>query len=250
MDVDIPLSKQAQGVLGPHNAPAVEHYRHKEAGSEGSTRTPLPPPPRVGNRRDQVSYSPDTGRAPVADVSMDSIGRGSGRAKRDLTNASFDGNSNQRAERPRMLNERISGLPPPEGRGGRKQPQGIRQNNGYNGEPDAFEPHFPERVNTRQDDHAPSPAKTFEQRLDLVSRPPMSRGASLLSRISRGSDDVQPPPPSLRDRVQIGTKRDRDDMARGHNADPPFETDDGETDLAGGRKNRKRRRGRRGGAPS
>lgn len=250
MDVDLSSSRQVPGPKEPYSASVGERYRRSEAEFEGQVRTaPQPPPPRAGNRRDP-SYSSEVRRPPMADAPLDDFERGSGRTKWDTAGVPFDESLPHNA-RPRMLNERISGLPPPplppppEGRSSRKQPQEIRQDNGYNGEPDAFEPRVSERIIMRQDNYA-LPAKTFEQRLDPIDRPLIQRG-SLLSRISRGGNDPPPTLQSLRDRVQIGSKRGRDDMVRDHFTEGPFEADDGDPDSAA--KRRKRRTRRRGGPP-
>lgn len=244
MDIDPPPSRQALGASVPYNVPAGERYRREEVDLREPARAPLPAPPRSGNRRDQSAYSPELQRAPVA--VLDSAERGNGSVKRNPSNASVD--QNLRNERPWMAAERHP-LPLPPFPEARRQIQENRTDKAYNGEP-------PDAVDTRQVDYVPLPAKTFEQRLSLsAERPPMPpRGASLLSRISRGGNDIPsppppPPPPSLRDRVQIGIKRDRDDVFRDHLPERPLEVDDGETDFAGTKRGKKRRRNRRGGPP-
>ncbi|KAF5351111.1 hypothetical protein D9756_008315 [Leucocoprinus leucothites] len=252
IEVELAPARQASGPSVLRNAstqPVQERYQRQDAGFAGLPRPPQPLP-RANHRRDPSSYSPEARRAPpVQHVQSDVMERGSGRSKwGDMAATPMD--ETMHDERPRLLNERISEPPPPsrgemQGRGARKQPQGIRQNNGYNGELVPPEVRAMGRMDIRQDNYPPPPVKTFEQRLDPIDRQQVARTGTLLSRISHGGNDV--PPPSLRDRVQTGNKRDRDDMVRGHFPDAPMEVDDGDPD-AGGRR-RKRRRARRGGAP-
>ena len=97
------------------------------------------------------------------------------------------------------------------------------------------------------------PASTSQQR-PSTSR----RGASLLDRLSldHGGDSSAGgmASPSLRERVQIPTKRDRDDMLGGDSnpMDPSFDVDDGPGGDPAAKRTRRRsgkpRRGRRGGS--
>jgi len=171
--------------------------------------------------------------------------------------------------------------------GGLRPLQGIRQDKGYHygepdlpgvrtlGHPETRQDHYPPETNLpeartlghpepRQEhypqpnppevrifghpesrqDYTFQPTKTFEQRLDSA---PVPRAGSLLSRISHGNTDDPMMAQSLRDRVQTGNKRDRDDMSRSHLLDGPIEADDGDLDV--GNRRRKRRRARRGGGP-
>ncbi|KXN91824.1 hypothetical protein AN958_11974 [Leucoagaricus sp. SymC.cos] len=258
MDVDPPPHRQVLVVPAPYNAPEPvnERYRRQNAEFEGHARPPPTNvmPPRLNSRRDPASYSPEARRAP--NLPQDGIDRGvGGRQTWDPTSLSgLSVDNSPQNERPRMLNERISGHHPlpmnPELRTGRKQHQGSRQDNGYNGEPDTFGARAQGRMDIRQDNqaHLPPNPKTFEQRLESVDRPPIPRGGSLLSRISHGGNDVPPPPPSLRDRVQVGNKRDREDMVGDHFPKASADMDDG--DLDAGSRRRKRRRARRGGGPA
>lgn len=90
----------------------------------------------------------------------------------------------------------------------------------------------------------------YEQLSDRIERPQMGRrGASLLDRLSlneQAENDIPPAPQSLRDRVQVPSKRDRDDMV---DQDLSFEGDD-QLDMTKRRKRsgKPRRGGRRGGA--
>lgn len=228
----------------PRDGPAQqgrERYHGQQADFTGSPRPPqlIQTSARPNNRRDALPYFHETRRAPNTYTSPNG-----GRSKWDMTGTPADENMHNQG--PRLLNERISEVPPEMlTRGGPRPLQVIHQDKGYNyGEPDLPEVHTLGHLETRQDNYTPQSAKTFEQRLDSG---PMPRAASLLSRISHGSTDDPMMVQSLRDRVQTGSKRDRDDMSRSHLPDGPIEADDGDLDI--GNRRRKRRRARRGGGP-
>ncbi|KAJ4466991.1 hypothetical protein J3R30DRAFT_2084272 [Lentinula aciculospora] len=86
-----------------------------------------------------------------------------------------------------------------------------------------------------------------EQMGNHYERPPVNRrGGSLLDRLSMSVDDHVPP---LRDRVQIPTKRDRDELMRdGGSFNGEFDVDDGVIGKKPRRRTGKPRRGRGRGA--
>lgn len=250
-------SRQGSGAKESYTAPVGDRYRrNEEFEMEMQGRMSALPPSRGANRRDGPFF-PDR-RPPAVEATREDIERGGGGRASYPPNVPFDEGPPQSARR--ILNDRIVGFPhpppppPPEGRGNRKQqPQEFRQDNGYTGEPDAFEPRVSEPVNTRQDNYTPLPSKTFEQRLETSDRAPMQKG-SLLSRISRGGNEPVPPPShlsqSLRDRVQVPSKRGRDEMVRDHFPDESFEADEGgDTDSAAMKRRKRRGPRRRGGPP-
>ena len=266
---------------GPAQQTHERYHRQQEA---GFTRPPRPlqlsqSSVRPKNRRDALPYFHDARRPPALHTSSNGS-----RSNWNTAETPADENQGPRLLNER-ISELVPEVQTRGG--GLRPLQGIRQDKGYHygepdlpgvrtlGHPETRQDHYPPETNLpeartlghpepRQEhypqpnppevrifghpesrqDYTFQPIKTFEQRLDSA---PVPRAGSLLSRISHGNTDDPMMAQSLRDRVQTGNKRDRDNMSRSHLLDGPIEADDGDLDV--GNRRRKRRRARRGGGP-